>query len=34
MITIQLKVHMYHFVLGQTNDIYLEIYNSYSYLHY
>ena len=23
MITIQLKIHMYHFVLGQTNDIYI-----------
>jgi len=29
-----LKIHMYHFVLGQTNDIYMEIYNSFSYVHY
>ena len=29
MITIQFKIHMYHFVLRQTNDIYKEIYNSY-----
>lgn len=33
MITIQLKIHMYRFVLGQTNDKYMEIYNSSSYVH-